>query len=170
MTTNDSDSRSALPSEGVLPEDFREAFSRWATGVSIVAVRDPADAKVHATTVSSLASVSAVPPVLGFALGPGAQVLPFLPEARRFVVNILAQGQASLATRYTDPFPVGPSPFPAEGQPVIPGTLARLHATVLGKVPVGSSRIVLGRVDAVELGDADEPLLYFGRDYRRLSP
>jgi flavin reductase (DIM6/NTAB) family NADH-FMN oxidoreductase RutF len=156
--------------EGVSPDEFREAFSHWASGVTVVAARDPDDDRVYATTVSSLASVSAEPPIVSFALGPGAQVLPFLPEGRRFAVNVLAAGQDELATRFTDSFPVGTTPFAAEGEPMIEGSLLRLTCTVLGKVPVRSSRIIVARVDGADVAaDEGEPLLYYRRDYRRLD-
>jgi flavin reductase (NADH) len=150
-------------------EAFREAMARWVSGVTIVAVRDPDDGKLHGTTVGSLISVSADPPRIAFSLGPGAQVLPFLPEDRPFVVNILSAGQAGLATRYADAFPIGPSPFPDEGAPAIPGAQANLFCAVEQVVSVGSSRLVLGRVEKAQISDEEEPLVYWNRDYRQLG-
>lgn len=151
-------------------EDFREAMARWASGVSLVALRDPDDQNVYATTISSLGSVSARPPRIVLSLGPGAQVLPFLEEGRRFVVNGLTRGQKGLAARFTDSFPVGPSPFPSEGDPVVEGAHFTLTCTVERVVSVDNCRLVLGRVEEAVVGDdAAGPLLYYLRDYRVLE-
>jgi len=154
---------------GAHPDAFREVMSRWASGVAVVAVRDPDDARVYATTVSSFGSVSTRPPRIVISLGPGAQVLPFLKEGRVFAVNVLAVGQEALATRFTDSFPVGPSPFPNGGLPVISGAHAHLACTVESLVPVGSSRLVVGLVEEASAQDGSAPLLYYDRDYRELA-
>lgn len=154
---------------GVDADAFREALAHWASGVTVVAVRDPDDGKVYGTTVSSLVSVSAMPPRIAFSLGPGAQVLPFLKPGRRFVVNILAEEQEELANRFTDPFPIGVKAFPLEGDPTIEGSHVRLLCRVDGFVPVGASRILVGLVVATEEGEGDRPLLYHRRDYRTLA-
>jgi len=161
----------SIPGEpqGVHVDAFREALSHWASGVTVVTVRDPDDGRVYGTTVSSLVSVSATPPRIAFSLGPGAQVLPFLKPGRRFVVNILAQEQEELANRFTDPLPVGVPAFPPEGDPTIDGSHQRLICRVDGFVPVGPSRIVVGLVVDTEEGEGRRPLLYHERGYRTLS-
>ncbi len=151
------------------PERFKETLARWASGVTVVAVRDPDDERIYATTVSSLGSISARPPRIVFSLGPGAQVLPFLKEDRHFVVNILAAGQESLASRFTDAFPVGPSPFPGEGPPEIAGSHAVLVCTVDGVVAVDNCRLVVGLVQEARAEHESQPLLYYDRDYRKLA-
>lgn len=156
--------------QGVHVDAFRHALSNWASGVTIVAVRDPDDGKIHGTTVSSLVSLSATPPRIAFSLGPGAQVLPFLKPKRRFVVNILAEEQEELANRFTDPFPVGVSAFPSEGDPTIAGAHQRLICRVDGFVPIGPARIVVGLVVAAQEGEGRQPLLYHQRGYRELAP
>ncbi len=153
---------------GTDPERFKEAMARWASGVTVVAVRDPDDDRIYATTVSSLGSLSARPPRIVFSLGPGAQVLPFLKQDRTFVVNILAADQESLASRFTDSFPVGPSPFPDQGSPTIAGAHAVLVCAVDRVVPVDNCRLVVGLVEATRVADDSSPLLYYARDYREL--
>ena len=155
--------------QGVPPRAFRDALALWASGVTVVAVRD--DARVYATTATSFAAVSAEPPLVLVSLGPGAQVLPFLDPGRSFVVNILSAGQRRVATVHADPYPVGPSPFPAEGAPRLPGALVALTCTVEQVLPVaGGVRLVLGLVEEVSPGgEGDRPLLHHGREYRSLD-
>lgn len=155
--------------EGVSPEDFKEAFSRHAAGVTVVAVRD--GSTVHATTATSVASVSAEPPVVAVVAGGNARVLPFLKDDARFVVNLLRPDQKRLATVFADSFPVGPSPFPPEGDPTIPGSLASLVCRVRRVVPVADARLVLGTVVDTRVADDEEgaALVHYRRDYHALS-
>lgn len=153
---------------GVGPDAFRDALAHWASTVTVVAARDDDD--VHATTVSSFFPVSADPPFVAVSLGANAQVLPWLEPGARFVVSLLAEGQTRLATTFADSFPVGPSPFPAEGDPVVAGSLAALVCTVREVVvSEGDARLVLGRVEGTVEGDGARPLLYYRRSYRRLA-
>ncbi|MCG6955362.1 MAG: flavin reductase family protein [Gemmatimonadetes bacterium] len=153
---------------GVAADVFREALSRWASTVTVVAVRD-GDA-VHATTVTSFFPVSADPPLVAVALGPGAQVVPWMDVGATFAVSFLAEGQRGLASRFADSFPVGPSPFPTEGAPVVEGAVAALICTVREiQSTEGGARVVVARVEDARVGD-DSPLLYQARSYRRMAP
>ncbi|HAR68258.1 MAG TPA: MFS transporter, partial [Thermus scotoductus] len=46
--------------------------------------------------------------------------------------------------------------------------LAVLRCRLEAAYPGGDHRLVVGRVEAVELGEPGLPLVYFGRGYRRL--
>lgn len=155
------------PPPGVGRQLFKEALSHWASTVTIVAVRDGRD--VHATTVTSFFPVSLDPPLVAVSLGPGAQVLPWLDADATFAVSFLAEDQRALASRFADSFPVGPSPFPTDGAPVVVGATVGLVCTVRSVVSTeGGARLVLGRVDAVLAGTGGAPLLYHRRGYRGL--
>lgn len=144
-------------------EILKEALARHAAGVTIVSVRD--GATVHATTVSSFAPVSVDPPVVLISVGGNAQVLPFLEEDATFVVNLLRDDQRRLATVYADSFPVGPSPFGPEGDPVIPDALASLRCRASSIIPVDGTRVVLGRVTDARVGEGETALVHYLRDY-----
>lgn len=150
-------------------ERFREAFARWAASVTLVAVRGEGG-KVHATTVSSFAPVSARPPMLVLSLGAGAQVLPFIAEGEGLGISLLREDQSSWASIFADSFPVR-SPEWTEGTvPTVPGSVAAFDCTVVEVHPVeGGSRVVVCRVEAIELGEEDRPLMYWKRAYRRLD-
>lgn len=134
-----------------------------------MAVRDAE--RVYATTASSFASISVEPPLVLVSLGPTAQVLPFLDEGTAFVVNVLSEDQRRIATVHADAYPVGPSPFPAEGLPLLAGSQASLVCVVVRAIPLeGGVRMVLARVDDVTLGgEGSGPLLYHQRGYRSLG-
>lgn len=148
-----------------LPEErFREFFREWTASVALVAVR--ADGRVYATTVTSLTPVAADPPTLLVSLGGSAQVLPFLPPGARFAVSLLARDQGRIAQVHADSFPVGPSPFPSEGDPVATGAMAWLVCEVdeIHDVRAGA-RLVLGRVLEGRVDPSRTPLLYRRRGY-----
>lgn len=150
-------------------DHFREAMSRWAATVTIFTVRDPDDGAVHATTVTSFAPVSADPPGVVVSLSPSAQALPFVDVGRQAGISLLAEGQAKLASTFADSYPVGSPPWPAEGAPLVEGAAAALACTVEAIHPtVGGARIVVCRVEGIELGDEVRPLLYWQRAYGRL--
>ena len=147
----------------VPPREFREALSLWASGVTVVAVRE--EGRVYATTVTSFLSVSSEPPRILVSLGPGAQPVPFLRPGAKFVVNLLEAGQGRLASVFADPFPVGPTPFPAEGDPWLPGALACLLCATEQVIPLGGIHLVLGLVEDARFDTEGRPLLRFRRSY-----
>ena len=103
-----------------------------------------------------------------WAAGGADYVTPYETHARSFVVNLLRGEQKRLATVYADAYPVGPSPFPAEGEPVIDDALAHLRCRVEAVVPVDAARVVLGRAVGTGTGDAEEALIHFRREYHTL--
>ena len=154
---------------GVDPDGFREALSHWASSVTLVAVRD--GEHVHATTVTSFFPVSAEPPHVALSLGPGAQVLPWLDPGTRFAVSLLSADQGALATRYADSFPVGPSPFPSSGDPVVADAVAVLVCEVAALHEAGGgARLVVARVVSAPSGGAGNPLLRHHRRYGSVAP
>lgn len=147
---------------------FRDLLSQWASTVGVVAVRD--DGRVYGTTITSFTPVSIDPPAVVVSLGPNAQALPFLHEGARYVINLLAEEQAAIAEVYADPFPVGPSPFPADGDPIVAGALVSLVCEVADVVPTeGAARLVVGRVVEGAEGGGTRPLLWYRRGPTRLA-
>ncbi len=150
--------------DAVAAEAFKEALSWWAATVTVVAARD--GGRVLATTATSFAPVSARPPLVVVSLGASAQVVPPLKEGATFAVSLLARDQRRVASVFADSFPVGPSPFPEDGPPVVEGALVALVCRVVSVHPVeGRSRLVTGRVVEVREGTAEEPLVYWRRGY-----
>ena len=147
---------------------FRDALARWASTVTLVAVRDERG-KLHATTVTSFAPLSADPPQVVVCLGPSAQVLPFATVGELVGVSLLTEAQQRWATIYADSFPVR-SPEWTEGPaPLLPDAVAGLTCTVQAiHEAAGGSRVLILRVDALKTGDVDRPLLYWKRSYVRL--
>lgn len=148
---------------------FREALSRWATGVAVVTCRDGAG-DGHADqgiTVSSLCSLSLEPPLVLIAIGEGQRILPALLRGR-FTINILGADQQPLAEHFAGQGDTPLQPALLEDD-VLAGSRAALICSLWAEYPGGDHRIVVGRVDRVWLGAPDDPLLYFRRDYRDIG-
>lgn len=151
-------------------EAYREALSYWPSGVSVVAVREGAGAggnegAVHALTVSAFIPVSMDPPLVLTSLGGNASALPYLDVGSVYVISILGDDQAGLASRYADTFPVGPSPFPPEGPPFVRGSIASLVCRVDEMLVRGDHTLVIGEVVEASARAADRALAYFRRRY-----
>lgn len=158
------------PAPGVDADAFRDALARWASTVTVVAVRDPDDGRVHATTVTSFAPVSLEPPEVVVSLNATAKVLPFVRVGRGLGISLLGEGQRRWATVFADTYPAGPMPWAREGPPLVPDSVAMLACTVRTvHATEGDSRLVVARVEELTLGDGDRPLLYWRRAYRSLD-
>lgn len=150
-----------------LQQGFRAALARWASGVTVVAVRD--EPHVFGVTVTSFASVSLEPPLVLFCLGPGAVVLPILEVGTQVVVNLLTGAQQRTATVFTDTGPLGRELFPPDGPPVLEGSLASLVCSVDARHAAGDHSIVVARVHEVVLGQGGAPLLRYDRAWHTLD-
>ncbi|HUG41188.1 MAG TPA: flavin reductase family protein [Longimicrobiales bacterium] len=153
--------------EGGMPEALRAALASWPAGVTIVAVR--AQGRVHALTVSAFLPVSLEPPTVLVGLGPNAAAAPYLDPGVELGISLLAADQKALATRFADTFPVGPSPFPSEGAPLVADALAGLVCTVDEVLVRGDHSLVLARVDEVRPGRDGPALAWRHRDYRTVE-
>jgi flavin reductase (DIM6/NTAB) family NADH-FMN oxidoreductase RutF len=153
--------------EADLDRAFRTALARWASGVTVVSVRD--DAQVFGITATAFASVSLDPPLVLVCLGANAIVLPMLETGTQLVVSILGADQKRAATIFTDVGPLGRELFAPEGPPVLAGSLASLVCSVDAKHAAGDHTIIVARVHQVVLGENAQPLLRYERAWHTLA-
>jgi flavin reductase (DIM6/NTAB) family NADH-FMN oxidoreductase RutF len=155
--------------------EFRNALSRWASGVSVICAAGP-DGPIG-ITVSSFASLSLDPPLVLACIGNGWSGLDALTDAPGFSVHLLGEGQEDVSNRFAgsdDKF-AGldweAGPF---GAPLLAFGLARLVCAHESAIPCGDHTILVGRVVEARLrGSVDEPpdpLVHYARSYRRLAP
>src|SRR5690606_36010248 len=108
------------PEAGALsPDVLREAFSRWASGVTVVAVRD--EPHVAAITATAFVPVSIDPPLVLVCVGVNASVLPLLDTGARFAISILSENLRRLASIFADTGPLGREHLEPEGEPPVTG-------------------------------------------------
>jgi flavin reductase (DIM6/NTAB) family NADH-FMN oxidoreductase RutF len=152
------------------PDLFRDVCSRFASGVTVVAVRDE-DGVPHGLTASSFTAVSLQPPLILVCIDHGSAVLHRFRNAGRFAVNILREEQEGLSNQFaaksTDRFAGVRWKAAPLGSPWIEGSLARLECVTQQVVDAGDHAVFFGEVVAAEC-EAGNPLLYFDRNYRGL--
>lgn len=153
--------------------EFREALSRFASGVTVVITRNGAGAHVG-FTASAFSSVSLDPPLVLVCLQKDADCYEAFMQAERFTVSILATGQHVIARRFATKSidklaGTGVTPAPESGLPRIEGASAWLDCRMHARPDGGDHTILIGEVAAAG-GTGAEPLLHFNRTFGRFEP
>jgi flavin reductase (DIM6/NTAB) family NADH-FMN oxidoreductase RutF len=154
---------------------FRDAFERACShipcGVAVLTGADPLDGP-FGMTVSSLVFVSAEPPLVSVSIDRNSKKVEQIRRNRRFGVNLLSEGQGSLATLFAT---AGADRFKdlrwhAEegGTPILEDTMGVLLCEWRHEFEVGDHRMVIGEVHRLSLCGG-EPLVYWRRAFHRLQ-
>lgn len=150
---------------------FRQACSRYATGVTVVTVLGPHGAP-HGMTANSFTSVSLEPPLILVAVDHATRMAGYLRAAEHFAVNVLAKEQQNLSVHFARPghdrFAGLPWSSGNTGAPLIPNSLAQLECALRQMVEAGDHTVFIGEVLYAAWREG-EPLLYFDRGYRQLA-
>jgi len=151
---------------------FRQACGHFATGVSIVTMRDRAG-QPQGLTVNSFTSVSLEPPLVLVCIDRRISTYPAMLECEGWLVNILAADQEELSRRFATPdidkfagMNLQDGPYRA---PLIPGAVARLGARPHARHSGGDHDIFVGEVTEVEFEEG-APLLFFRGGYSIPGP
>lgn len=150
---------------------FRRACGRFATGVTIATVLDPAGGP-HGLTVSSFTSVSLKPPLILVCLGHDITNIALFRRATHFGINVLKDDQQALSERFARK---GQDRFEGlgwrqgrTGVPLLPQCLAQIECSLHRRVEMGDHDIFVGEMVHAHVADG-EPLLYFASAYRTLE-
>ncbi|MQA94563.1 MAG: flavin reductase [Streptosporangiales bacterium] len=153
--------------------EFTEAVGRFATGVTVVTVRDGRDDV--GGTVSAFCSVSLEPPLVLVSLAAQGYLAEAVLRAGTFGLTVLAEAQKQIAGR-----------FAAEGRPsarlllggvahrrgehtealIVEGGTAALECAVRDRVAAGDHTLVIAEVLAVPYVTDAEPLVHLRGRYR----
>lgn len=136
---------------------------RIPTAVGVIAAH--LDGKVHATTVSSITSVSRTPPLLSVCLSNGSRMLDLIRRTPTFSLSVLAADQPELAARFAaQDRGVGAEQFAGISHqlgrfgPVIDRATAWIGCERHAVYAAGGHHIVLGAVREASTG-TDQPAL-----------
>lgn len=149
---------------------FLEAFRRHGAGISVITLLKP-DGSPTGFTATSLASLSASPPLATFNMSQTASSWSSMKKDRTLLIHMLGADNLDLANimagEASERF-VGDhwSPGP-EGLPLVKGVSAWLHARIVDVLEVEFAATVAVRILGGGVGDPQEALVYQGRDYRR---
>jgi 3-hydroxy-9,10-secoandrosta-1,3,5(10)-triene-9,17-dione monooxygenase reductase component len=126
-------------------------------------------------TVSSLIVVEGDPGEVHLVVGPNSDLWEVAQESGRVVIHVCHPEHRALAEVFAGRQPSPGGTFArlavteSEWGPVIDDIPDRLYASVLTVDTVGWSGLVRGRIDGVEVGAGNEPLVYFRGRYRNLD-
>ena len=144
---------------------FRQAWGKFATGVSVVTTIQP-DGQVHGMTANSIMSLSLDPLLMIVCVGHGRNSYPLIKETGRFAISILGLDQEPIARYYARPpeertGDVNPSfTFTDDGSAIVDGCLASMDCHVVNEFTAGDHTLFVGEVDEIKVSSG-EPLIFF---------
>jgi 3-hydroxy-9,10-secoandrosta-1,3,5(10)-triene-9,17-dione monooxygenase reductase component len=144
-------------------EEFRDVMARFPTGVTVVATVNQ-EGQPRGLTVNSLTSVSLDPPLVLVCIDRASSSHDCVVASGTYAVSILAGDQGHLARRFAvDPSAerFGEVGWPT-GDPVLFGAAGWLGCAIEAVHPGGDHSIVVGRVEAAGVSDADALAFYRG--------
>jgi flavin reductase (DIM6/NTAB) family NADH-FMN oxidoreductase RutF len=154
------------------PEELRRLFRRHAAAVAVITTSYRGTP--IGLLVTSLASVSASPPLISFNVARTSSSWPALAGCEHIGLHLLAHDQEELAGRFArkgadrfsadTPWHTGPYRVP-----VIDDVAARSIARVEQRVSVGDHVIVVARLLDVSTRDELSPLLHHDGSYHRTA-
>ncbi len=158
----------------ISPMEFRRACGQFATGVTVVTVRDGRG--VRGMTANSFTSVSLDPPLVLVSIDRRNRTHELLESGGQFAVNVLAESHAEISDRFAgrhgpvqDVFDDLPHHLSSDGLPVIDGALASFICQLEAIHPAGDHSLFIGRVERIESAPGAAPLLFFAGGYQRLA-
>jgi flavin reductase (DIM6/NTAB) family NADH-FMN oxidoreductase RutF len=158
-------------SDGI--DAFKSAFRRHAAGVAVVTALDP-DGKPVGLTITSLASLAAVPPLATFNMARVATAWPAMTVGNRVAIHMLSPRTREVAEIMAGDHTVRfegdhwePGPY---GLPIIKGATVWILGRIIEVHPVHNNAIVVVEIEDGRLGEPDEALLYHERSYRTPGP
>ena len=158
-----------------LSDDFKNAMSAWASGVTVVMSRS--EGLAYGITASSFTSVSLEPPLILVCINDTSPLCEMITRSGRFSVSVLERDQEGHSNHFAsrgrepkttiDAVPMGESD---DGVPVVEGALGTLLCGLHEAHTMGDHLVVVGRVTEAHARDDGSPLLYWSRAYRGVDP
>jgi 3-hydroxy-9,10-secoandrosta-1,3,5(10)-triene-9,17-dione monooxygenase reductase component len=141
---------------------FREAVAHFATGVTVITTIH--EERPAGMTASAVASLSLDPILLLVCISNALPTHSAIEASRRFVVNVLGEGQEELALKFARPSPnkfEGVKLLPDKELPVLEDAIAHFVCDVHERFPGGDHSIFTGLVRECHATPGKRPLVYF---------
>lgn len=156
----------------VSSEDFRAAMRALPAGISAITAKGPkGDCGM---IVSSLTSISAEPPMVGFFVHQSSSMVPVLREQDAFAANILGQEHRAvlrgfmLAEQGEARFAEGDWLRDGEGPAQLADALARMECDIVHREQIGTHLLIVGRIRQSVSREAS-PIINFNAGTRVLA-
>ena len=155
-------------------ELLRQAMRFWATGVTVVTA---AHAGVqHGMTVTSFTSVSLAPAQVLISLAQNTRTHDLVMRSHHFGISLLDASQEELSDRFAGRVPDDMNRLDGletitlvSETPLLKQGLAQLDCHVVTTLGSGTHTIFIGEVLSAQSGSGGDPLLYYNREYRRMT-
>lgn len=160
-------------SPGVMDQrTFRDVVGHFGTGVTVITALGPEGPLGF--TCQSFTSLSLDPPLIMFGPARTSSSWPGIRSVGRFSVNILSAGNEELSSTFArsgvDRFAGLDWTLSPNGAPRLPGILASLDCELQAEHDGGDHTIVVAAVQALEIHQSGDPLLYYRGRYLRVAP
>lgn len=166
-----------MTGEAVTPETFRQAWSNFGTGVTVITTAETnerdAEVKVHGMTANGVVSVSLDPPLALACIGHNRNSFPLIKANRRFGISILSSAQQYIAQHYTKPPEERGSDehisFARLGDStVLAEALTAMDCRVVSEHEAGDHTLFVAEIEHVNIREG-EPLLWFQGSFGRFA-
>ena len=154
-------------------DSFRRAWSKFATGVSIITTRQ-GDGEVHGMAANGITSVSLDPLLVLVCVQHKRNTYPLVRETGRFAISFLSEAQLPISEYYAGPPEDRKGQvdvhfnFTERGSATVDGCLAYMDCHVVDEHESGDHSIFIGEVDEIEVSSG-KPLVFFGSAYHKLA-
>jgi flavin reductase (DIM6/NTAB) family NADH-FMN oxidoreductase RutF len=161
----------AAAAREVTPATFRDALGHFCTGVTVVTASAPSGPVGFAC--QAFTAVSLDPPLVLFSLDRRAYSLWDFLSTGHFAVNVLAEDQGELSTRFARPMSDKWSGVRwatwDHGCPILLGCHANFECSIAYTHAGGDHVIFVGQVERMGSDAEKAPLLYYRGGYRSLA-
>ncbi|KOF54814.1 flavin reductase [Achromobacter sp. DMS1] len=154
-------------------DDFKAAMRALPAGISAVSTGD--GEQVAGMIVSSLTSISADPPMVGFFVQQTSSTRDALLRNGRFVANILGENHGGVIQAFLRQ-PQGPARFAQGGWvvnelglPVLPDALASIECDIVCTEVLGTHDLIVGKMRKTACRQA-QPVINFNAATHRIAP
>lgn len=151
--------------------NYRRVLGTVPTSVAIITTM--AEGNPVGVSVGSFSSVSLDPPLVGFFIAETSTTWPRIEPTGGFCASILSSEHEELcrlfATKQADKFAGCTWSLSGSGRPIIEGAVAWIDCTIDSTHRAGDHRLVVGRIESMGLSGRDEPLIFLGGRYGRLT-
>lgn len=154
------------PGAGVVDStEFRQAVSRFATGVAVITAQEASGAW-HGATVNSFGSLSLDPPTVLVSLRPGGRTHDAIEATGRFAASVLARHQQRHSAHFAGNREGTERPplLVRDSMPTLEDCLAWFECEATERVAIHDHVLFIGRVTACGVREGD-PLIFYASSY-----
>lgn len=158
--------------EVVTLDEFKTAMRALPAGISVITTGT--GEAVAGIVVSSLTSISAEPPLVGFFINQNSSCYPTLLASGRFVANVIGETHSDVMTAFLkraqgpERFAVGNWREGLGSLPVLADALASMECDIVFTQSIGTHRMVVGKIRKTTCNAAN-PVVHFNAVTHRLS-